>query len=335
MAGLHDAVAEDNIVLVRELLSSGPDINAKGIGGRTPLHYAQSPEMAKLLLDAGANIDARNMYGNTPLVFIASTRDALDSETTARYVATIKVLLDAGADLNAGCNGTALHLVSNGEIAKALVEAGVDPHAANRFGCTPLHNNVHVDVAKILLGAGADPNARDEFGCTPLHYAQNVEVVEALLKAGGDPNATGNSSATPLFYASSPEVAKALIAAGADVNAVNNYRQTPVFRANSAAIAKVLIDAGANMRVRNNKGQTPLQDYRWWFSRNLVPTRGFDPSPIAALLIQRAWRSRYLRRQAAARCIQAAWERCAYNPRYALCRRRLEAVYTRLASHTS
>ncbi|NXC48438.1 CDN2B inhibitor, partial [Penelope pileata] len=60
-----------------------------------------------------------------------------------------------------------------GEV-RALLEAGADPNAINRFGRTPLQVMMlgSPRVAELLLQRGADPDRPDpRTGCRPAHDA--------------------------------------------------------------------------------------------------------------------------------------------------------------------
>ena len=79
------------------------------------------------------------------------------------------------------------------EAITALINAGADIKARDKYGWTPLHIAARistVEVVTALIAAGADIEARDGIGCwTPLHKAAmngTVEVVKALLDAGAD-----------------------------------------------------------------------------------------------------------------------------------------------------
>ncbi|XP_020029207.1 85/88 kDa calcium-independent phospholipase A2 isoform X2 [Castor canadensis] len=100
--------------------------------GASPLHWAKSAEMARLLLKRGCDVDSTSMSGNTAL-HVAVMRNRFDC---------VMVLLTYGA--NAGARGehgnTPLHLAmskDNMEMIKALIVFGAEVDAPNDFGETP------------------------------------------------------------------------------------------------------------------------------------------------------------------------------------------------------
>lgn len=67
---LHMACYQGHTEEVREMISSGIDINVRGDIGSTPLHEAVlggHAEVIKVLLNNGASLDSKNDYGETPL----------------------------------------------------------------------------------------------------------------------------------------------------------------------------------------------------------------------------------------------------------------------------
>ena len=111
------------------------------------------------------------------------------------------------------------------EDAKALIDKGADPKAANRYGVLPLTlacKNGNADLVSALLKAGADADAEGKGGHTPLMTASQtglLKPVQLLLDAGAKVNATDRKGQTPLMWAAAEghtDVVKLLLDAGAD-----------------------------------------------------------------------------------------------------------------------
>lgn len=64
---LFGTVEDDNISYAEYLLSRGANPNVRDIDGKTPIYYAVSVAMGKLLMDYGTNIDERDTNGETVL----------------------------------------------------------------------------------------------------------------------------------------------------------------------------------------------------------------------------------------------------------------------------
>ena len=121
------------------------------------------------------------------------------------------------------------------------------------------------DVILALLDAGANLNARNKYGGTPLHEAalgaQNPAVLTALVNAGADLNARDNNRGTPLHDAAAttrtPTVIPALAAAGADLNARNDHGNTPLHEAvhnENPDVIFALVEAGARPPLKMKRG---------------------------------------------------------------------------------
>ena len=101
----------------------------------------------------------------------------------------------------------------NPEVTKLLLDAGADVNARDKNGCTPLIwaavFNENPEVTKVLIDAGANVNARSEYGTTPLMHAawynQNPEVIKVLLDAGADGRVKDNAGKTAFDYAEGNE----------------------------------------------------------------------------------------------------------------------------------
>jgi len=173
-----------SLQIIEQLLAAGANPNAqlklappfRNIGndrgldglltiGTTPLLRAAKALDApaiKILLDKGASLSLANVRGITP-VMAAAGLGSVDADTRGFYVSddvqqrsieSLKLLLAAGADINAK-DGT----------------RGLTPlHEAARWGWN--------DVVRFLVEHGADLQAKDNRGLTP--------VDSALGKAGGN-----------------------------------------------------------------------------------------------------------------------------------------------------
>ena len=155
------AARDGDLVTVQRLLKEGKvDINEKGWGRNTPLHYASEygqPHIVEFLLENGAAVDPRQHYAATPL-HLASQHGS------ARVV---PILIRYGANMNAvtTSKNTSLHYASE---------------------------NGHLEIVTILVENGANINARTEKilflgGSTPLGLAMDSrnEAVVKYLKSKG------------------------------------------------------------------------------------------------------------------------------------------------------
>jgi ankyrin repeat protein len=156
---------------VEELLKQGVDINAPiGCGTYSALDGAvttENLEMLKFLLAHGAKPQGREL---ADAAFIGNTQTAL-------------------------------------ELAKALLAAGVDVNATNRYS-TPLTSAAYQDnrdlVALLLAQPRINVNLQDVDGYTGLMWASehgSLELVNLLVSAGANPNIKNKRGETALTLA--------------------------------------------------------------------------------------------------------------------------------------
>ncbi len=177
------------------------------------LHQAvaarDSDQVAVLLQSQQENLEARDMQARTPLMVATQQNDP----------ATAKVLIEAGADVNAknGIQDTPYLLAGAegyNEILQLTLANGANIQDTNRYGGTaiiPAAEKGHLETINILLNAGLDPNHINNLGWTALMEAVilgdgsalYVEIVKTLIAGGADPNIPDKKGVTALSHAKS------------------------------------------------------------------------------------------------------------------------------------
>jgi quinoprotein dehydrogenase-associated probable ABC transporter substrate-binding protein len=180
---LISAIRSGVVGVARYLVEHEADANLTDRSGWTPLMWAtwgDNPALVSMLLAHGAKLDATDSDGLTPLGIAAQNGK----------VKATRVLLDAGADVNAPVakgGYTPLMLASisgSNELAAALIEHGAKVNTANPGGLTALMIAAAGNrsaVAGLLLRYGADADARSEDGRTALSIAQ-ANSSDAVVK---------------------------------------------------------------------------------------------------------------------------------------------------------
>jgi ankyrin repeat protein len=198
MTPLMAAAANGRVACVQSLLEKGADIYATARFGYTPLSYAVSSQRAdvvNMLLDRGLDIDARNSDGN----------EAWQGQTLLHHAAfdrngesMVRLLLERGAkiDLQTAAGYRPLHMAVTGRslaTIRLLLDAGADIDAGGSHNASALimaaRTLYSAEIVQLLLERGASVNAADEGGGRALNVAMmhgNTPVVEKLLDAGAD-----------------------------------------------------------------------------------------------------------------------------------------------------
>lgn len=190
------------------------------------LRAAATGDTAKVAeqLKQGVQADVRDGAGNTPLLLA----------TQGNHVDTARVLIDAGADVNAQNKRLdSAYLLAGAEgrleILRLTLSHGANLKSTNRYGGTaliPACERGHVEVVKTLIDAGVDVNHINNLGWTGL--------LEAILLSDGGPR--------------HQQIVRLLIDHGANVNLADSQGVTPLEHARERgqkAIADMLVAAGA------------------------------------------------------------------------------------------
>jgi ankyrin repeat protein len=234
LAALITAVRSRDEKAVKKMVAANPElVNGHDQAGATPLHHA-----------AG--------FGS---------------------LETMKLLLDRGADVNAGNRRKTTPLfwcLLDEAKVRLLLSRGANVNARAIDGRTPMYQAASmadaVAMLKLLLEKGADPNAKTLTGMTPLIAASrmNIEAERVLIDAKADVNARNAAGGTALMAAAGsgrPEAVRMLLAKGADPNVKTKRNECALADAATSGneeTVKLLLDRGAEVNVADIRGYTPL-----------------------------------------------------------------------------
>ncbi|HND19840.1 MAG TPA: ankyrin repeat domain-containing protein [Acidobacteriota bacterium] len=281
---LTEAVNKGDMAAVKKVLQSG-SVNARNSHGETALIAATQKndfEMVKYLLSIGAKVNqaiepptqhrSKKDDGDCPPIDVGAT-----PLIYARDQKIVRLLLDAGADVNARTSDGDTVLIRSAsyasrEVIGALLNAGANVNLQNTTGDTALHSaafNGRSDILQMLLGAGATVDTSDIGGYTALIWAasnNHGEALRVLLKFGANMNAANNGGYTGLMLATvhgHHETVKVLIEAGADLNMQTkekSYSALHIAALNGhELVVETLLTAGADTMLKTRNGETALQ----------------------------------------------------------------------------
>ncbi len=265
-----DSIKNNNLEETKSFLEAGADINAEDDYKRTPLiHAAIGNNMtiaAYLILIPDIIIDAEDYSGKT----------AFEYASINNNIEMLKLLINAGADVNADSDGgnALVRAVENNkmETVRLLINTVSNLNSRNAYGLTPVMIVVDkndMETLKILLEHGADVNAKvadtriylNEWpeGTTAIYSARlqgKTDMVDVLIESGAESSLQINPELNNDLFLNAErfnnEKVKSLINDGADVNAVNEKGMTPLMVAvekDNYELAKLLITRGAEINA--------------------------------------------------------------------------------------
>jgi uncharacterized protein len=213
---IFKAIGDGNIDAIKELLNRDRSLadakNESGVSALMFSLYVGRKEIADQLLTARSAVDIfeaaalgdekalRKQIDQNRSQISSYSADGFTPLHLACFfgrISTGKILVDAGADLNANSkNGANLRPINSAaacrdldaayQMVSALLSGGADISAKQNGGFTALHSaaaNGNVPLVKLLIERGADPHVLSDDKKTPLQFAQErnrTEIVELL-----------------------------------------------------------------------------------------------------------------------------------------------------------
>ena len=298
---LMAAVGSGDVAAVKALLAAGANVN-----GRDP-HYRQSAlmfaardgltDIAQALVEAGAKTDARTRLGKEPAWIRPNSRKGFSFG-----VGIIRGGWPADRGMRPFRHGAMtplLYAARDGHAAtvKVLLDAGADINGREANQITPLImaiSNDHMEVAKLLIARGADLDARDWYGRSPLWSAVKVRnlylnnktlrsdidrepvlaVIGMLLDHGANPNPRTKEKPPPREY---------LLPITWSLEWVDFTGQTPFLtaaRSGDLETMRLLLKHRADPNIATFGGTTPLMAAA---GINWVVSQTYTEGPAALL----------------------------------------------------
>lgn len=260
---LEVGIAYKHVAVVRALLESGADPNARGTRGESMLAVvlrsrssssSDRLNMIELLLQYGADINGRGAHGTVlhhALIFGLSG--------LARY------LLANGADVSvvAGDFGTTLQAAayrSDPEIVSQLIDSGLDVNERGGWFGTALQAATHecrIEMIRLLISNGADVNLAVPIGQTPSSFiTRELSIRSDRQQVPADVHPQASSLSLACYFGDLESV-KLLLEAGAQVKIGQEAYSSPLqwlivrkdWSSTRREIARLLIGAGARLLV--------------------------------------------------------------------------------------
>ena len=214
-----------------------------------------------------AAVNGLTVAVGTLLAVGAECNTALHHAARGGHQATVRLLLDQGAHINARdiAGKTPLHRAAfcGGEATVGLLlDYGADIKAKDSNSQTPLHKAAWGEREVLLLDRGADVEARISHEQIPLHNASSCgheATIGLLLDRGAGIKAKDSNSQAPLYKAVWGGREVLLLDRGADIEARISHEQIPLHSASSCeheATIGLLLDRGADIEATDPTNQT-------------------------------------------------------------------------------
>ena len=269
---LIKAAKEDKIGICEWLIKNGADKDLGDKNDSTPLMWATDKghfTLAMSFVEWGADVNKKNKIGHTALLYLLKGYHFFDSNKATFAKKFLKKLLKKVTDIDAcnGLEGPLLVLACNfgheEEVIELLLEKGANPNGTGEDGSTALHCLSDPEIAKKMIAAHADPNAKNDTGETPLHcaaYFGYTAYCRYLIEDVGVKLETDKEGKSPLHEAANEEIAELLLKhyPTLKVQDRDSLGKQPLHYVRQRAMVDFFVENGAKVDIVDKNGNTPL-----------------------------------------------------------------------------
>ncbi|CAB3397830.1 unnamed protein product [Caenorhabditis bovis] len=199
-----NAAKTNDSKLLEQLKGSGVNFSAPDYNLRTALHVAASNgnlEAVNYLLKIGTNVHLKDMFGY----------NALLCAVKAKNIDCVRAIRNAGGSIDAYSQKIGVDLClaaaqNDLELLRCYEAAGCEMLELDYDNRSALHVAVsqnHPEIVVYLLQRGLDPHAMDDFGITPIQEARRKKLhnIEHILTSYvHNPDGVGTSSTDEIFH---------------------------------------------------------------------------------------------------------------------------------------
>ena len=288
-SALHEAVRYGNVDVIKALLDSGANVNAKDNLGKTPVMIIspkeKSQEIYKLLISYRADLNEKDMFGDTVL------HNAIMVNSDAE---TVSILTNNGADINTRNKEgvTPLHIAvqkDNVAVARLLTENGADIHTLDAKGKSSLDMALS-SSQQMLEAVVIEKNVLtvDSDGNTPLHVAlindaplSKVQYIISLTNDVNIRNRDGNSALFIAVIKNRRKVGELLLSKDADIFSTNTNNNSPLRLALRYPAIQEWLITSRTIKATDGSGNTVLHyaaEWQYIDSISSLVTKGADIS---------------------------------------------------------